>query len=309
MQHKRKRTRSTTSRVSGLVALAALIAACAGHAPKTHGPAVTATILGAGSVITEHTGERVTAPDTAEGSVGEVEAYWTPEFLAPPDQVRARVGTSIGIQVRIEGPEFLAMVPLRTRVTHPPIVDPKTGKRTRVDEWDNPMNARFPRFTGWRFDNPWELVPGKWTITLLHEGRVIARQEFRVKVATAARGNGETADDRPAEGQAVTPTQAGDGQATSASTEVSSPLLTYCDLVGSPREHLHRPVRVVGIFRVGFEWQQLYSTRCADGYTTWLDWGSGLQRCAGLPGPPELIAEDSSGSQDVSPEEKESIEL
>ena len=180
------RIRSTTSRMSGLVALAALVAACAGRqAPQTHGPAVAATILGAGSVITEHTGERVKAPDTAEGSVGEVEAYWTPEFLAPPDQVRARLGTSIGIQVRIDGPEFLDLVPLRTRVTHPPIKDPNTGKRTRVDEWDNPMNARFPRFTGWRFDNPWELVPGKWTIALLHEGRVIAKQKFRVKVDRA----------------------------------------------------------------------------------------------------------------------------
>src|SRR5262245_5741493 len=123
------RTRSTVSRMSGLVALAALVAACAGrHAPRTHGPAVVATILGAGSVITAHTGERVKAPDTAEGSVGEVEAYWTPEFLAPPEKVHARLGTSIGIQVRIDGPEFLDIVPLRTRVTHPPIADPNTGK-------------------------------------------------------------------------------------------------------------------------------------------------------------------------------------
>ena len=188
MQHDRRRIFCTASTMSGFVALAALVAACAGRqAPQTHGPVVTAKILGAGSVITARTGERVTAPDTAEGSVGEVEAYWTPDFLAPPDQVRARVGTSIGMQVRIEGPEFLAIVPLRTRVTHPPITDPNTGKRTRVDEWDNPMNARFPRFTGWRFDNSWELVPGKWTIDLLHEGKVIARQKFRVKVEREGR--------------------------------------------------------------------------------------------------------------------------
>lgn len=123
------RIRSTTARMSALVALATLVAACAGRqAPQTHGPAVAATILGAGSVITEHTGERVKAPDTAEGSVGEVEAYWTPEFLSPPDKVRARLGTSIGIQVRIDGPEFLDIVPLRTRVTHPPIKDPTPAR-------------------------------------------------------------------------------------------------------------------------------------------------------------------------------------
>jgi uncharacterized protein DUF3859 len=179
----RKPTRSTLVTISGVAALAVLVAACAAHHPTPpHAPTVTAQILGAGSVITKRTGERVVALDTAEGSVGEVETNWTPEFLAPPDQVHARLGTSIGIQVRVEGPEFLAIVPLRTRVTHPPIVDPKTGKTTRVDEWDNPMNARYPRFTGWRFDNPWELVSGKWTIALLHQGRVIAKQKFRVKV-------------------------------------------------------------------------------------------------------------------------------
>jgi hypothetical protein len=170
-------------RIGSVVALAALVAACAGRqAPKTQVPPVTAKILGAGSVLTQSTGERVPAPDTAEGTVGEVEAYWTPEFLAPPDQVRARLGTSIGIQVLVEGREFLEVVPLRTRVTHPRITDPKTGKTSRVDEWDSPMNARFPRFAGWRYDNPWELVPGKWTIALVHEGRVIARQKFRVKI-------------------------------------------------------------------------------------------------------------------------------
>lgn len=51
-----------------------------------------------------------------------------------------------------------------------------------MDEWDNPMNARFPRFTGWRFDNPWELVPGTWRIELLHQERAIASQEFEVTV-------------------------------------------------------------------------------------------------------------------------------
>lgn len=98
-----------------------------------------------------------------------------------------------------------------------------------------------------------------------------------------------------------------DGQATNASPGASPPLLTYCDLVGSPRQYLGHEVRMVAIYRVGFEWQQLYSTRCPDSYTTWLGWGSRLQRCADLPGPPELIAEDSSGQ--APPDEEERIEL
>ncbi|HEV8241858.1 MAG TPA: hypothetical protein VGS57_21015 [Thermoanaerobaculia bacterium] len=87
-------------------ALAVLVASCAGrHATTATAPAVTAQILGAGSVITEHEGDRLPAPDTGEGSIGQVPTYWTPKFLAPPDQVRARLGLSLGIEVRIERPE------------------------------------------------------------------------------------------------------------------------------------------------------------------------------------------------------------
>jgi hypothetical protein len=143
---------------------------------------VTAQIIGAGSVVASHTGATVPAPDTTQGTVSEVDLYWIPDFATPPDEVRARLGMSIGIEVRIEGPEFLAVVPLRTRVTHPPITDPGTGKVTTVDEWDNPMNARFPRFTGWRFERPWELVPGTWTIEVVHQGKVIASQDFQVAI-------------------------------------------------------------------------------------------------------------------------------
>lgn len=167
--------------------LAILATGCAKHRVATPtAPAVTARILGAGSVITEHEDDRLAAPATAEGSIGQVPTYWTPDFISSPDQVRARLGLSIGIEVRVEGPEFLTEVPLRTRVAHPPIVDPDTGRATTVDEWDNPMNARFPRFTGWRFEHPWELVPGTWRIDLLHQGRPIASQTFQVAIAASA---------------------------------------------------------------------------------------------------------------------------
>ena len=176
------------SLVAALLGLAVPGVLLAGTAPwkawQSDASLVTATILGAGSVITSRSGGTADAPDTAEGSVGRIDASWTPKFLAPPDQVKARLGLSIGLEVRVEGREFLAVVPLRTRVTHPPIVTPDNGKATTVDEWDSPMNARFPRFTGWRFDHRWELVPGKWTIDVLSGEQVIASQEFQVTVAT-----------------------------------------------------------------------------------------------------------------------------
>src|SRR4051794_25895992 len=44
------------------------------------------------------------------------------------------------------------------------------------------------------------------------------------------------------------------------------PLISYCELVHEPVRYLGKKVRVVGVFRVGFEWEELYSTRCPDVY-------------------------------------------
>ena len=56
-----------------------------------------------------------------------------------------------------------------------------TGRTTTVDEWDNPMNSGFARFTGWAFEQPWELVPGPWKIEMLLGDRVLAAQDFQVR--------------------------------------------------------------------------------------------------------------------------------
>ncbi len=44
------------------------------------------------------------------------------------------------------------------------------------------MNAGIPRYAGWSFDNPWELVSGRWVIELLDHHGPILRQEFTVVV-------------------------------------------------------------------------------------------------------------------------------
>jgi hypothetical protein len=55
------------------------------------------------------------------------------------------------------------IAPIHIRVLHPPTQNPATGKTSDHDEWDAPANLGIIRFTGWRFDAPWEIVPGTWT--------------------------------------------------------------------------------------------------------------------------------------------------
>jgi hypothetical protein len=68
----------------------------------------------------------------------------------------------------------------RMRVTHPPTTNPRTGNATTVDEWARPINAGIGRYSGWRFDETWEMVPGVWTMQVVYEGRVLVEQSFQV---------------------------------------------------------------------------------------------------------------------------------
>jgi hypothetical protein len=77
----------------------------------------------------------------------------------------------------------------------------------------------------------------------------------------------------------------------------AQPLVSYCDLVASPVKYLGKPVRVVGVYRVGFEWQQLYSTRCPEGYSSWVEW-TGSDYCADVQQPKPGPSDSSESSQE-----------
>jgi hypothetical protein len=52
------------------------------------------------------------------------------------------------------------------------------------------------------------------------------------------------------------------------------PLVSYCQLVASPQAYLNKEVRLRGVFRSGFEWQQIYSTHCLEAPNTWVEFAS-----------------------------------
>jgi hypothetical protein len=120
------------------------------------------------------------APATASGYIHMTPATSVPEFLPEGTPIHACLGFSFGVGVLISGAREGKVILARVRVTHPPITDPRLGRSSTVDEWDAPMNAGIERYTGWRFDQPSELVPGSWRFEVLVENQVIAAQELNV---------------------------------------------------------------------------------------------------------------------------------
>jgi hypothetical protein len=123
-------------------------------------------------------------PQTISGHVNVMDALETPKFKPGCPLVRAKIGTRFGIQVQVQGDlDGFVVRDLTTRVTHPSITNPSTGKTGIVDEWASPMNIGYARYAGWTFDESWELAPGAWKIEILHKGVVLVSKEFTVEVA------------------------------------------------------------------------------------------------------------------------------
>jgi len=120
------------------------------------------------------------APGTSLGYVGVVEATRDPVLLTWTDVVVAEVGGWFGIKVLVHGPPSFDTVPLRIRVLHPPFRNPASGELSEREEWDAEMNIGIPRFAGWSFGEPWELVPGRWTMQVLDGDEVVAELGFEV---------------------------------------------------------------------------------------------------------------------------------
>jgi hypothetical protein len=128
--------------------------------------------------------EQTDAPETAAGHLRVVPAETTPRVLERTDQFAAAIDTRFGLLFRVDstigGVSTETIVPLHIRVTHPLTRNPDTGAATTVDQWDAPANVGIVRYTGWMFEEDWELVPGTWTIEILHRGKTLAKKDFTV---------------------------------------------------------------------------------------------------------------------------------
>jgi len=162
---------------------ALLLASCAVVQP---GDGIAIEILNCGVVdLLERTG-RVAAPGTSLGYVNEVDALAIPRFTQSCPTLDIGVGDRMGLVVRVLGDAREASVPVTTRVTHPPITNPREGSPRVQDEWQWQLDTRYPRYTGWGFDQPWEVVGGTWQFEVIHAGRTIGTRTLLVRTRPAS---------------------------------------------------------------------------------------------------------------------------
>jgi hypothetical protein len=118
--------------------------------------------------------------DAPKSLTGEINGVVEAKLLKQTPTITATVGTSFGIRVKITGESQDEIITCSFRWIRPKLTDPSSGKTTDRDEWQSQTRIGHARYAGYTFDEPWELVPGKWTLQVIYDSKVVAEKIFEV---------------------------------------------------------------------------------------------------------------------------------
>jgi hypothetical protein len=122
-------------------------------------------------------------PRKDEGSVtGQVDQVPEARLKEKTTTIEAALGTSFGILVKVTGDPPGELLNCSIRWI-PPLTNPVSGKTTERNEIQNQQMIGRPQATGYTFENAWEMVPGKWTVQLVYNSKVIAEKTFDIVLA------------------------------------------------------------------------------------------------------------------------------
>jgi len=109
------------------------------------------------------------APGTQRG---EIQIIGQRQLVKRTKMIPGSDGTEFGFRYVVNGDEQGGQVDLLVRVSH--------SEMQSSDEWVAARQIGTPSFEGWKFDNDSQIVPGKLTIQLFHEGTKLAEKSFTV---------------------------------------------------------------------------------------------------------------------------------
>jgi len=109
------------------------------------------------------------APDTLRG---EIQIVGTKELIKRTKIIPAKSGAEFGIRYVVNGQDEGGQVDLLVKISH--------SELQSSDEWVTSRQIGTPSFDGWKFDSSSEVVPGKLTIELFHQGTKLAEKIFTI---------------------------------------------------------------------------------------------------------------------------------
>jgi hypothetical protein len=153
--------------------VAAVLAAAA---PVTAGAEPRLEVLTYGLYETDK-GRRVPMPKSVSGQMNLLGHVRHKQTTA---EVFGRLGESFGLEYVITGIPAGALITVRTR--HPLLTNPATGVAMDYGEREQEADPGERRYTGYTFDDTYEIAEGEWSIQFLYRGKVFHEQKFKVVV-------------------------------------------------------------------------------------------------------------------------------
>lgn len=159
------------------ISLAVLLAltAAAAAAPRAH---VSRIEIVAAGLFKSKIAKREPSPGSASGTRFVVARE---TLLRRTTRIAARPGVEFGIRYRIVGAPKGAKVRVRIATIYPRrgLRNPQLGKPVKREEFTAERAIGRTLYESYRFDHPWELVPGTWTFQIWY-GKRMAEQSFIV---------------------------------------------------------------------------------------------------------------------------------
>jgi hypothetical protein len=118
--------------------------------------------------------------DAPNALTGKANNVIVSQLVQSTTTIKASIGTIFGILVKLIGEPDGAIITSHFRCIHPRLTDPVSGHTSETDDWESPRPIGIPRYVSYTFDHDWEFVPGKWTIQVLQDGKVLAEKAFDV---------------------------------------------------------------------------------------------------------------------------------
>ena len=153
---------------------AALLSCCASTGGHGGYPRVQITWAGT------YTGDRVSSRSGADGVIQhELSNVF---LIKSTTRIPARRGIRFGVRYSVSGVPASAIVELRRVLRYPaPGASTPTSKSLiPTDEIEVQCAAGTECITGYGLDQPWEVIPGRWTFEFWSGDRLLAEQSFTV---------------------------------------------------------------------------------------------------------------------------------
>jgi len=119
-------------------------------------------------------------PD-ASTLIGSRNVVKNPKLIEQTNKIVAKLGTSFGFRYKILGKSNGDTVTLEKELVFPETTNPVTGKTSSrsVTKLSRKIGSTY--FTDFSFEEPWELAPGQYKISLFYNGRKLSEKIFFIE--------------------------------------------------------------------------------------------------------------------------------